>query len=105
MDREPLRRLLGATSGDANGPQKSIRIYGTITTSEEEEALDDLVCTILDSLAGRWHRLTGVTGRYLTVTVGGHDASQVIHALQAHLAATAPRHWQLLDTPIVEGSR
>ena len=72
---ERNRRLdeLVATEAEeiAWGRRHLTLIYGEITNSEEEQALDDLVCTILDSLAGRWNRLTGVPGRYLTVTVEG----------------------------------
>jgi len=66
------------------------------------QALDDAVCIILDTIAGRWNRLTGVPGSYLTVTIDGEGASQLIHTLQAQLAAMTPRHWALTDTAIVE---
>ena len=56
-------------------------IYGDILTEADEHDLDDLVCTILDAFAPRWFRLTGVPDRYLTVTIAGDDATQVIHAL------------------------
>jgi hypothetical protein len=77
-------------------------VYGEITDEAEAQALDDLVCTILDALDGRWHRLTGVPDRYVTVTIAGPDAQHVIHALQAQLAQVAAPHWGILDTAIVE---
>ena len=80
-------------------------VYGEITDEAEAQALDDVVCTILDALDGRWHRLTGVPNRYVTVTVGDPDAQQVVHALQAHLAHLVPRHWQIRDSAIVEVAR
>ena len=80
-------------------------VYGEVTEEAEAQALDDVVCTILDALDDHWHRLTGVPNRYVTVTVGGPDAQQVVHALQAHLAPLVPKHWQIRDSAIVEVER
>jgi hypothetical protein len=76
--------------------------YGAVSDDIEACALDDAVCLVLDTLEGRWYRLTGVAERYMTVTVDGPDAQHVIHSLRAHLAPIIPRHWDLIDTPIVE---
>jgi len=77
-------------------------VYDEVNNEAEAQALDDLVCTILDALDGRWHRLTGVPDRYLTVTIAGPDAQQVIHVLQAHLARLILPQWRVIDSAIVE---
>jgi hypothetical protein len=103
---ERIRRLdeLVATEAEeiAWGRRHLTLVYGQIATTDEEQALDDAVCIILDTIAGRWNRLTGVPGSYLTVTIDGEGAPQLIHTLQAQLAAMTPRHWALTDTAIVE---
>lgn len=80
-------------------------VYGEITDENEAYALDDAVCMILDAVDGRWCRLTGAQDRYLTVTVEGPDAQQVVHMLQARLGSFVPRHWGLIDSAIVEVGR
>ena len=98
-----LDQLLTAEAQElAWGRRHLTVLYGEVNDEADAQALDDLVCTILDALDGRWHRLTGVPDRYVTVTIAGPDAQRLIHALQAELAQLAPRHWQIVDSAIVE---
>jgi hypothetical protein len=101
-DRRIERVIAEEAQEVAWGRRHLTLVYGELADEIEACALDDAVCLVLDALDGRWYRLTGVAERYMTVTVDGPDAQHVIHSLRAHLASNIPRHWGLVDTPIVE---
>jgi len=101
-ERERRLELLRAEEAQelAWGLRHLTIIYGEIHNDRDEQALDDVVCIALDAFDGRWHRLTGVPARYLTVTISGPDASPWVDLLASHWAQIAPHHWQILHSAV-----
>lgn len=77
-------------------------IHGEVVDDVEAEALDDIVCALLDLLDGRWHRFGGLDDHHFTLTVDGVDADEMIGNAIDVIVRIRPQHWIVTTTAVVE---
>lgn len=77
-------------------------IHGEVIDEVEAEALDDIVCALLDLLDGRWHRFGGLDDHHFTLTVSGPDADAFLESVATTLVPAIPAQWSVAMTAVVE---
>jgi hypothetical protein len=77
-------------------------VHGKLLDEAEADALDDIVCALLDLVDGRWHRFGGIADRHFTLTVDGPAAEDLIADAADLATRTKPTHWRVVATAIVE---
>lgn len=101
--REHYLRVLTADEAQelAWGRRHLTVVHGEVHDEAQAEALDDVVCAILDLLDGRWHRFGGIPDHHFTLTVDGPDADDLIRQAARVVRMMRPRHWQVVESAVV----
>jgi hypothetical protein len=79
-------------------------VHGEVLDEVEAEALDDIVCALLDLIDGRWHRFGGMPDHHFTLTVAGTDADELIDAAVEVAVRARPVHWLITTTAVIEAA-
>lgn len=77
-------------------------VHGEVLDETEAEALDDIVCAILDLLDGRWHRFGGIPDHHFTLTVDGPNADDLVHQIGDLATRAKPGHWAVVASAVVD---
>jgi len=102
--REHYLRVLTADEAQelAWGRRHLTVVHGEVLDEAQAEALDDVVCAILDLLDGRWHRFGGIPDHHFTLTVDGPDADDLISRVETVAACTRPGHWTVVPSAFID---
>lgn len=77
-------------------------VYGPNADPVVAQLLYDLIGGFIRNLPrGSWHRLSGLPGFHITVTVGGPSTQALIDLMADIIAKSNPGSWRLLDTAVV----
>lgn len=79
-------------------------VHGEVLDEVEAEALDDIVCALLDLIDGRWHRFGGIPDHHFTLTVAGCDADELIDSAVEVAVRSQPAHWLITTTAVIEAA-